>query len=106
MPLSRIAGEGGTETWPAPSPASHAGQARGLRLTRSAPSPAVRERVGSSGRHLQVQQAGGVAAEDCLALGVVEAGGALDEADRVGFAHIGGVVGADQDVFGAIRVDE
>ena len=37
---------------------------------------------------------------------IVEPGGALDEADRVDFAHIGGIVGADQDVVGAVLVDE
>src|SRR6266478_3525633 len=54
----------------------------------------------------EIQQSGCVGAEDRLALGVVEPGGALDKADRVGLAHIGRIVGAHQDVIGAVLVDE
>src|SRR4051812_31887734 len=51
---------------------------------------------------LDVEQAGGVVAEDGAALGVVEALAALDKPDRVDLAHVGRVVGAHQHMIGAV----
>src|SRR6266850_2238553 len=56
--------------------------------------------------HLEIQQAGCVAAEDRPALDIVEPRRALDHADRVDLPHISGIVGAHQDVIGAVLIDE
>src|SRR6516165_9844169 len=56
--------------------------------------------------HLDVQQTRGVDAEDCLALSVVKPGGTFEHADWIDFAHIGRIVGAHQDVVGAVLFDE
>jgi hypothetical protein len=45
-------------------------------------------------------------AKDGAALDIVEPQGALDHADRIDLAHIGGIVGAHQDVVGTILLDE
>src|SRR6201987_6048364 len=57
-------------------------------------------------RDFDVQQPRSVAAEDRPALGVVEPCRTLDKADRVDLAHIGGIIGAHQNVVGAILFDE
>src|SRR5439155_18236903 len=63
-------------------------------------------RLPSSDWKLQIQQPRRIAAEDRPARRVVEPEGALDEADRVNLAHVGRVVGADENVVGAVFVDE
>src|SRR6266436_2286593 len=78
----------------------------------SRPSPGMTRRAVSRislarGRwDFEVQQSGCVATEDRPPLGVLEPRCAFDHADWVGLAHIGRIVGAHQDVVGAILVDE
>src|SRR6516225_3599416 len=57
-------------------------------------------------RHLNVQQPGRVAAEDRSALAIVESGCPLDHADRINLSHVGGIVGAHQDVIRTILLDQ
>src|SRR5262249_1515616 len=53
-----------------------------------------------------VQQPGGVGPDDRAPRPVRETGAALDKANRINFAHIGGVVGADEDVVLTVLLDE
>src|SRR5690348_15211674 len=57
-------------------------------------------------RQIEPQEPGRVGAEDRASLALSQTRAALDKPDRINFAHVGGVVGADEDVVGAVEVDE
>src|SRR5271166_6586692 len=57
-------------------------------------------------RDFEIEQARRIAAKDRAALDIVEPRRAFDNADRVYLAHIGRIIGAHQDVVGAVLLDQ